>query len=176
MGMHRSCVRAIVATAVLWLLRTPAAAQTPSIRVVDRGLNTLFEVGLAQSPTLDALVTELNAAPVLVFADCSMQMPSRIGARLNLLTTVGDTRYVRVTIDCSLQSRRQIALLAHEFQHALEIGGRPDVLDADDMESLYEEIGYTTLRDNSHTRMETAAAIGVQQRVDVELGGRADGR
>jgi hypothetical protein len=174
--MRRWWVRAFFATAVLWLLQSPAGAQTSHIRIVDRELNTLFEVGLTQSPTLDALVTELNAASILVFADCGMQMPSRIGATTHLLTSVGGTRYVRVTVDCSLQPRRQVALLAHEIQHALEIGGRPHVLDADDMESLYEEIGYTTLKDSSHTRMETAAAIEVQRRVGEELEGRADGR
>jgi hypothetical protein len=167
---------ALLAIAVLWLLPAPVSAQLSHVRIIDRELRTLFEGGLAQSPTLDALVTELNATSILVFADCGMQMPSRIGARLTLLTSIGDTRYVRVTVDCSLQSRRQIAFLAHEIQHALEIGGRPDVLDEDDMESLYEEIGFTTLKDGGHTRMETAAAIGVQRRVDVELGGRADGR
>jgi hypothetical protein len=166
-------MRALVATAVLWLLQTTAAAQTANVRIVDRALNTLFEVGLAQSPTLDALVTELNAAPILVFADCNMQMPSRIGARLNLLTSVGQTRYVRVRVDCALAPRHQIALLAHEIQHALEIAGRPDVLDEEDMESFYEQIGFATLRDSSHTRMETTAAIDVQQRVTEELGGRA---
>ena len=167
-------MRALTAIAVLCLLQAPAAAQTPHVRIIDRDLSTLFEVGVAQSPTLEALVTELNAASILLFADCSMQMPSRIGARLNLLTTVGDTRYVRVTVDCSLQPRRKIALLAHEIQHALEIGSRPDVLDEDDMESFYEEIGYMTLKDSVHTRMETAAAIDVQQRVDDELAGRAN--
>ena len=165
-------MRATIALAVLWLLHAPAAAQTPHVRMVDRGLKALFELGLAQSPTLDALATELNAASILVFADCSMQMPSRIGARLNLLTSVGETRYVRVTVDCSLAPRRQVALLAHEIQHALEIGGHPGILDAEDMESLYEEIGYATLRDNSHTRLETAAAIEVERRVDHEMAGR----
>jgi hypothetical protein len=169
-------MRVLVATAVLWLLPTAAAAQTANVRIVDRELNTLFEVGLAQSPTLDALVTEVNAAPILVFADCNMQMPSRIGGHLNLLTSVGQTRYVRVSVDCALASRQQIALLAHEIQHALEIAGRPDVLDEDDMESLYEQIGFTTLKHSGHTRMETAAAIDVQQRVAEELGGRADSR
>src|SRR5688500_11931918 len=174
--MRRSCVRTLLATAVLWLLHAPAAAHTSNVRIVDRGLNTLFEVGLAQSPTLDALVTELNALPILLFADCSMQMPSRIGARLNLITSIGQIRYVRVSVDCSLQARRQTELLAHEIQHALAIAGRPDILDEDDMESLYGEIGYSTLRDNRHTWMETAAAIDVQRRVGDELDGRADGR
>jgi hypothetical protein len=171
--MHRPCVRTFAMTAVLCLLHAPVNAETPHVRIIDRELRTLFEVGLAQSPTLDALVSELNTASILLFADCGMRMPARIGAQLNLLTSVGDTRYVRVTVDCTLQHRRQITLLAHEIQHALEIGGRPDILDEDDMESLYEEIGYTTLKDSTHTRLETAAAIRVQNRVDVELGGRA---
>jgi hypothetical protein len=47
-------------------------------------------------------------------------MPTYVGARLNFVTSVNGLRYVRVDIDCTLSQRRQIALLAHELQHALD--------------------------------------------------------
>ncbi len=66
--------------------------------------------------------------------------------------------------------RRQIALLAHELQHALEIGERTDILDAEGMESLYEEIGFQSSGSGSHKSYETEAAMAIQRAVDDELG------
>ena len=85
----------------------------------------------------------------------------------------GGSSYVRVEIDCTLSPRRQIALLAHELQHALEIGERTDILDADGMESLYEEIGSQSADNGSHRSYETEAAKAAQRAVDHEIGGRS---
>jgi len=63
-------------------------------------------------------------------------------------------RYVRVDIDCTLSPRRQIALLAHELQHALEIGERTDILDEEGFfdtgdVSTIDEDGYMRITDRS---------------------------
>ena len=79
---------------------------------------------------------------------------------------------MRVHVDCTLSPRRQIALLAHELQHALEIGERTDILDVEDMESLYENIGFESLDNGSHKSFETEAAMTVQHAVDDEMGMR----
>jgi hypothetical protein len=149
-----------------------AAAQTaPHMRVLDRDLKALLERGVTQSPTLNALVAEIEATPLLVFVECGIRLPSGVGARTNFVTSVGETRLVRVAVDCSLTHRWQVSLLAHEIQHALEIGRRPEVLDVDAMESLYESIGFPTVRDGSTRHFETEAAIAVQRAVNEELGG-----
>lgn len=156
-------------------LATPhrSDAQTsPHIRFLDSVLKGLFEQGMQQSPTLRALVDKVEAAPILVFIEGDIRMPVYVGARLNFVTSVNGTRYVRVDIDCTLSPRRQIALLAHELQHALEIGQRTDILDAEGMESLYEEIGFQSSDSGSHKSYETEAAKAVQRAVDDELGMR----
>ena len=71
---------------------------------------------------------------------------------------------------CSLTNRWQVSLLAHELQHALEIGRRPEVHNVDAMELLYESIGFPTVRDGSNRHFETEAAIAVQRAVNEELG------
>jgi len=127
---------------------------------------------MQQSPTLRALVEKVEAAPILVFIEGDIRMPVFVGARLNFVTSVNGVRYVRVDIDCTLSPRRQIALVAHELQHALEIGERTDILDAEGMESLYEEIGFQSSDSGSHRSYETEAAKAVQRAVDDELGMR----
>lgn len=149
------------------------AQSSPHVRFLDSVLKGLFEQGVQQSPTLRALVDKVEAAPILVFIECDIRMPVHIGARLNFVTSVNGMRYVRVDIDCTLSPRRQIALLAHELQHALEIGERNDILDAEGMESLYEEIGFSSTESGSHKSYETDAAKAVQRAVDDELGMRA---
>jgi len=94
---------------------------------------------------------------------------------LNFVTSVHGMRYVRVDIDCTLSPRRQIALLAHELQHALEIGERTDIHDAEGMELLYEEIGFQSFENGSHRSYETDAAKAIQRAVEDELGGRGRG-
>jgi len=165
----------VVLSLVLFTLAAPHrsyAQSSPHIRVLDPILKELLDHGVQQSPTLRALVDKVEAAPILVFIEGDIRMPTYVGARLNFVTSVNGLRYVRVTIDCTLSPRRQIALLAHELQHSLEIGARTDILDAEAMESLYEDIGFESFEHGSHKSFETEAAITVQRAVDVEMGMR----
>jgi hypothetical protein len=165
-----------VAAILLSLIRPAAvsAEKGPHIRLLDHELKTLFEQGLLQSPTLRALVAEIEATPVLVFAECQLRLPIGVAGRLNFVTSVNGVRYVRVAIDCTMTPRWQVSLLAHEIQHALEIGRHPDVVDVDAMESLYEDIGFSSARDGLERHFETAAARAVQRAVNAELGRRPE--
>ena len=150
-----------------------SAETAPRVRVLDARLKSLLDHGLMQSPTLRALVDKVEASSILVFVDGDMRMPERIGAQLNFVTSVNDVRYVRVDINVMLAPRRQVALLAHEFQHALEIAGRPEIQDIEAMESLYEDIGFQSFDNGRHRGFETDAALEMQEAVERDLGGRA---
>ena len=165
----------VVLSLLLFTLLAPHrsyAQSSPHIRILDPILKELFDHGVGQSPTFRALIEKVEATPILVFVEADIRMPARIGARLSFVTSVNGLRYVRVHVDCTLSPRRQIALLAHELQHALEIGERTDILDVEDMESLYENIGFESLDNGSHKSFETEAAIAVQHAVDDEIGMR----
>ena len=167
--------RRVVLGFLLFTLLVPHRSygqSAPRIRVLDPGLKELFDHGIGQSPTFRALVEKVDATPILVFVAADIRMPARIGARLSFVTSVNGLRYVRVHVDCTLSARRQIALLAHELQHALEIGERTDILDVEAMESLYEDIGFESLDTGSHKSFETEAALTVQRTVDDEMGMR----
>lgn len=166
-GVRRSA--AAIGTLCTLLVLPLSADDSPHVRLVDRALVRPFETGLTRSPTLRRLVAAVEAAPVLVFVQCNPSLSSGIGARLQLVTTVQTVRYVRIEINCSLPDRRQVALLAHELQHAVEISARPDVTDSDSMESYYEDIGFQTRNDGRHLWYETATAIATEAQVADEL-------
>jgi hypothetical protein len=157
----------------LYLPYNGSAETSPRIRILDGPLKSLFEHGVTQSPTFRTLVEKVEASSILVFVEGDIRMPERLGARLNFVTSVNDLRYVRVDINCTLAPRRQIALLAHELQHALEIADRPDILETEAMETLFEDIGFQSFENGRHRSFETEAAIEVQETVDRELGARA---
>jgi hypothetical protein len=161
-----------VAAVTLFQVAAAWAQDGPHVRVFDRRLKGLLESGRESSPTLRHLIEKLDASSVLVFADCNARMPERIGARLSLVTSVNGVRYVRVEVDCELIDRHQLSLLAHELQHALEIGHRSDIVDADSMESYYEDIGFQTFYDGNHKGFESFEAIAVQRHVDAETRGK----
>ena len=150
-----------------------SAETAPRVRVLDAHVKSLFDHGLTQSPTLRALVDKVEASSILVFVDGDMRMPERLGAQLNFVTSVNDVRYVRVDVNVLLAPRRQIALLAHELQHALEIADRPEIQDIEAMESLYEDIGFQSFDNGRHRGFETDAALEMQEAVERDLGGRA---
>jgi hypothetical protein len=175
--LHARLVLGVALSALCLAGAAAAATEHDShIRVSDHGLKTLVELATSRSETFRELVAALDAAPVLVFVECDLRLPLRLSARLSLVTRVGAVRYVRVDIACALPSRRQMALLAHEFQHALEIGLASDITDLDSMEEHYESVGFQTYGDGAHKRFETDAAQRVERRVKDELyGSRADG-
>lgn len=160
--------------ALLHLVPSDAAAQgDPHLRVTDRGLKALLEAGVERSPTLAALIADVEAASIVAYIECDMRLPSRILARLNLITSIGGIRYVRIAVDCAIGARRQMALLAHEIKHALEIAERRDIEDAEAMESFYEDVGFQTTVEGTHRNYETDAAIAVQRQVENEIRRRA---
>ncbi|MEO8256279.1 MAG: hypothetical protein ABI868_02940 [Acidobacteriota bacterium] len=164
-----------IAGAVLAMAMASSAAGafaldgTSHIHVSDRILKGLIERGMAGSETFQSVVAQVDAAPIVVFVNCDLFMPTGLGGRLHFMSTVGRIRYVRVALRCTLPSSRQLSMLAHELQHALEIAGNPAIEDADSMESYYEEAGFATYSDGTHRGFETDAAIAVQRRVYREL-------
>src|SRR4051794_14873525 len=110
---------------------TLIAADRPAhVRVVDAALAGLIDTGLANSETFRTIVSNLESAPVLVFVRCrTRQQQATSAAGLEFLSNTPTYRYVRVFIRCDLPATVQAPLLAHEFQHALEVADAPGIVD-----------------------------------------------
>jgi hypothetical protein len=172
-GPNRSrammCIAATALSIVLNGAAAVAADGTSHIHVTDRIVNTLIDRGIAGSETFQALVAELDAAPIVVFVGCDLFMPEGLSGRLNFVSRVGEVRYVRVSIRCTLSFRTQLSMLAHELQHALEIGRNPEIEDVESMESYYEDVGIQSYVNATHRSFETDAALAIQRRVYSEI-------
>ena len=141
----------------------------------DPHLARLLDLGIQRSNTFRAVVERLEAAPILVLVHCDIQIPSDLAGRLHLLTSVAETRYVRVTLNCTRPLNAQIAALGHELQHALEVADNADIVDADSMESYYQDMGFRTYHDDRHSGFfETKEALSVELRVGQEMREKSD--
>ena len=140
----------------------------PSIRSTDRRLRMLLEDGLRVSPTLRALVTRLSASDVVVYLRCDGPI-ERSGGRLTFVSSAGGFRYVVVRM-ARLERARQIAIIAHELQHAVEIADTPAIVDGESLIREYHRIGYVNTRSPlPGIAFDTQAAVRAGEQVLREL-------
>jgi hypothetical protein len=137
------------------------------IRSTDRRLRSLLEDGLRLSPTLRALVARLHASDVVVYLQCDG--PAAPDGRLTFVSSAGGYRYVVVRM-ARFPRLQQIAMLAHELQHAVEIAETPAIVDGPSLVREYSRIGY----ENPWSRLpgvsfDTRAAVRAGQQVLKEL-------
>jgi len=141
-------------TLTLLLVATPSIAIAADsttdgtrrqIRTTDARLRRLLEEGLRTSPTFRTLVARLQASDVVVYLRCDGDFTSSTDGRLTFVSTAGGYRYVVVRM-ARLPRERQIAIMAHELRHAVEIADAPEVVDGHSLAREYKRIGYVNRR------------------------------
>lgn len=121
---------------------------------------------LESSETARGLVAHIEHTDLIVYVQLTPeQLPGRAATRL--VVAGPQNRYLRIVMGASTHPRDRGALLAHELQHALEIGRAPQVRDDRTLRELYREIG-----EDRHARndFETTAARNVGAQVQREIG------
>lgn len=171
--------RVVVLAALLVAVASAAAEESiPHLRPADRRLRSLVAEGIRTSDSFRVLVERLERSDVIVYIECQTHAPGgrRVGGgRLIFVTSAGGFRYVVVRMGW-LQSRQlQIAMLAHELQHAVEIADTPGIVDSESLAREYRRMTDATPLDHAaHTAFDTGAAIEMGGRVLRELS-RASG-
>jgi hypothetical protein len=135
----------------------------PPIRSTDRRLRLLLADGGRVSPTFRALVARLRASDVVVYLQCDG--PAGPDGRLTFLSSAGGYRYVVVRM-ARFPRAQQIAMMAHELQHAVEIAEMPAIVDGPSLVREYRRIGY----ENRWSRLpgvsfDTRAAVRIGEQV-----------
>jgi hypothetical protein len=120
-----------------------------------------------RSSIVAGLLSDLERSDVVVYLTDSMPgVPGSAKSYLSFLAHEASQRYLLVRIDrWRLTPSEQIAFLAHELQHALEIAGAPEVRDVSAMVKLYRRIGWEGKTD----QFETAAAQKITNRVRQQI-------
>ena len=161
---------AVVSAATLHGEASPLPA--PHVRIADPDLRRLLEAGLAVSPTLHALVHRLDQSDVVVYI--RFEEP-RVGidGSLQFVSTAAGIRYLLIRVERLPRRSRQLALIGHELQHAVEVATAPHVVDQRTFVQEYERIGHARHHPGQQPRrFDTLAALATGERVFKELDGR----
>lgn len=145
------------------------ADDIPRLRTTDRHIRALLAAGLAQSPSLRALVNRLAAGDVVVYLRCA-RLSSRLDGQLTFVSAAGGFRYVLVHLAMDRPWHRQIATLGHELQHAVEIAEQPDIVDQAALARTYTRIGFARPPlQRAGRSFDTQAAVAAGEQVRREL-------
>lgn len=139
------------------------------VRAASREIQDLIARGMARSRTFAGLVAALDRTDVIVYVETNSRMPQNVAGRLLFGTASSNgTRYLRVQIARDGSKSAQIAAIAHELQHALEVAHAPEVRDEAGLERFYRRIGIRGAIERSY---DTAAAQLAGRRVRLEVEG-----
>jgi hypothetical protein len=164
----------------LSIAAVPAAAAPPSatardgvpfhVRTTDPHLQRLVRDGLETSPTFRALVDRLIGSDVIVYLECDHFPASGVDGRLTFRTAAGGYRYLLIRVRPKGSRQQQMALVAHELRHAVEVVDTPAIVDGDSMAREYARMGYMARWSQlSFTAFDTAAAVQTGYEVLREL-------
>ncbi len=171
-GKHWArCITVLTLVALAPALRAGAedddhrACVAIGVRAADKSAEALLAAGSARSATFRAIVEELTRSDVIIYVEVR---PLDLAGQLQLLSASGSCRHIRVSVRTPGLPTEQIAWLAHELMHAVEIARAPEVRDARSLRRLYERIG-----DGGRYgwRVESSAAQATWTRVLAELRG-----
>ena len=138
------------------------------LRATDPRIQALIAEGVRRSPTFARLLVELGKTDVITYVERVHNLPAIILGRLVFVSASPVQRYVRIQLGTGGSNADAIVTLAHELQHAIEVGTSPDVRDQDGLVRLYQRIGQNSL--SGHT-YDTVAAQSTGRLVRRELEG-----
>ena len=140
------------------------------IRTTDDRLRRLLDQGRRGSPTFRALVQRLIDSDVVVYLWCDGTHERVSDGRLTFVSAAGGLRYVVVRLLPLTSAERQIAILAHELQHAVEIADAPEIMDDASLHRAYQRIGFVSSQPFARTlSYDSHAAVAAGVRVLREL-------
>lgn len=165
----------LLATCVWALAGTLAWGQTadgtagPRVRGAHLDEALLFDELVARSQTVRDLVDRLDHSDLLVYISYRWFSSPTLHGRIGFPAADSRRRLLAIEVDCRQNRIDQLAALAHELQHAVEIAGAPSVWDARSLAALYTSIGSLTGYSGGGETYETAAAAETGRRVRIEL-------
>lgn len=168
--MRLAAIPIAAALALAWPLVSAALPASGAFHLRPKGAEArdLIDTAASRSETIGRQVEALSRSDVVVFVDRSMGQGQWRRGHLRFMVTAGGIRYLYVWIEQWARLDDQIAMLAHELQHALEVASATWVVDCETMRSLYAQIG---IRLDGGQCWETDAAISVERSVRREING-----
>jgi hypothetical protein len=137
------------------------------IRTDSAYLQVLVADAGDRSPTLRAIIQQIEASDVIVHVTCEHLNSATLQGRTMWASASPGVRYLRVQVECMISRLELVAILGHELQHVAEIAAASDVVDRRSFARLYSTIGFSTCR--IAEQYETNGAIRAGERVRQEF-------
>jgi hypothetical protein len=129
-----------------------------TIRSTD--LDALIVQGIQRSPTLRDLVHRLVHSDVVVYVQADPRPVHGVDGRLTFLAAHGGSRYLVIRLRQTGSRPHEIAVLGHELQHAVEVAGAPEIVDAPTLAKAFLGFGYVSRSEGGRTvALDTRAAV-----------------
>jgi hypothetical protein len=119
------------------------AEPSPVVRILSPRLADAFDAAVRVSPTLRAIVDELERSNLIVHVEGmtnEFRMP--LSGAMRFVYAASGRRLLRISINDRLPDDRRAAALAHELYHAMEVAIARSVIDRSSFAELYKRIGY----------------------------------
>jgi hypothetical protein len=149
--------------------RVCAQAPVPHLRPETPDLRSLTTRAAGRSPIVRELIDRLNQSSVIVYLRHRVFGPVTVDGQIGLLSASRTHRFLVIELACDRSELTQMATLAHELQHALEIAGEPSVVDIPTLVRFYTRVGSALQPMGVTMTFETQAAADTGARARHEL-------
>jgi hypothetical protein len=158
------------------LAQEPAPPPFRHVRSLSSDARELLAMGGARSVLIRSLLDRLEASDLVVYVDVRWFSDTRMG-QLAFVASAPGVRYVAIHIACGRTALDQLAALAHELRHAVEVADAAAVVDLRSFGDLYAHIGIDVGSDRTKRQFETDAAVdaGRYAKGELAVNGRSRG-
>jgi hypothetical protein len=135
----------------------------------EHPVRELVEAAARRAPLIRDLVEQLEGLDVTVYIRARSFWQTDLEGQVALLASAHGHRYLIIELACGRLELTEMATLAHELFHALEIAREPSIVDTRTLAAFYARTGRQTSGMSGRLTFETTAAAEAGQRARREL-------
>ena len=150
-------------------LAQPDRSTFVNVRPITPQLERLVDSGYRLSTTFRDVVDGLEGTSVIVHLIPGEALPPGLDGALQFVTTASVYRYLRVSVRTDLDFTVLVAVVAHELEHASEIGQATAVVDGGTLRDHYRLTGVRTCVDSDRECYDTLGARRTGNSVYAEM-------
>lgn len=163
---------ALVSAALMLTVAVSADARSstttdPHLRPAEPSANALVADALDRSTVIRDLAAQLDRTDVVAYVRIARHVDSGRPSSIHFLGRSPYSRYMVILVDEALTPDRQIALIGHELQHAVDMADADWITDSLRMDQYFTLCGWK-LSYPEHG-FETLSALRTERRVGQEL-------
>ncbi len=144
----------------------------PHLRPASPASRDLVASSLERSLTVSSLAEQLKASDVVAYVVAEPHAFAGRDSSIQFLGRSKAQRFMVIMVNSALPEDRQIALVAHELQHAVDMSHTKWVTDQERLGQYFTRVGW---RGGDAPGYETLTAVRTERKVAKELASRASG-